>query len=230
MPALATKRRPKSTAPPPPMHPDFRPSNNCEQLRTVKEALHMRGAECCFGVLQRLRRAPEGWESLHIWLSPNRQILIDGENQGAFASLGHTVLVFNVLSVNCTSLSNTPDIFTKILGLSKEPGKKATGTLLQKLQHILIVAGELDYLITKDRAVFHDLFMLTTFPFSRCILIGVANAFDLADRFLPRFTSLNCKPNVVTFRAYSKDQIRRILEERLKELPHTVSHDPIIKH
>jgi len=36
----------------------------------------------------------------------------------------------------------------------------------------LIVADELDYLITKDRGVLHDLFMLTTFPFSRCILIG----------------------------------------------------------
>lgn len=31
---------------------------------------------------------------------------------------------------------------------------------------------EMDYLITRDRAVLHDLFMLTTCPFSRCILIG----------------------------------------------------------
>lgn len=36
----------------------------------------------------------------------------------------------------------------------------------------LIIVDELDYLITKDRAVLHDLFMLTTFPSSRCILIG----------------------------------------------------------
>ena len=36
----------------------------------------------------------------------------------------------------------------------------------------MIVADELDYLITRDRSVLHDLFMLTTFPFSRCILIG----------------------------------------------------------
>ncbi|KAL3016998.1 hypothetical protein AAZX31_06G248500 [Glycine max] len=35
-----------------------------------------------------------------------------------------------------------------------------------------IVADELDYLITKDRIVLHDHFMLTTFPFSRCMLIG----------------------------------------------------------
>ncbi|CAL0315638.1 unnamed protein product [Lupinus luteus] len=86
----------------------------------------------------------------------------------------------------------------------------------------LILADELDYLITKDRAVLHDLFMLTTLPFSRFILIGVANAIDLADRFLPRLASLNCKPIVVTFRAYTKDQILRIVQERLSELPYSV--------
>ncbi|KHN01782.1 Cell division control protein 6 like [Glycine soja] len=139
----------------------------------------------------------------------------------------------DVLSVNCTTFTNTSDIFTKILGLNQTQGKKVSATPLQQLQNMysqkssnknmtLIVADELDYLITKDRGVLHDLFMLTTFPFSRCILIGVANAIDLADRFLPRLTSLNCKPIVVNFRAYSKDQILKILEERLNELPYTV--------
>ncbi|RDY04317.1 Cell division control protein 6-like B, partial [Mucuna pruriens] len=119
----------------------------------------------------------------------------------------------DVLSVNCTALTNTSDIFTKILGLNQAQGKKVSATPLQQLQNMysqksstknmtLIVADELDYLITKDRAVLHDLFMLTTFPFSRCILIG--------------------KPIVVNFRAYSKDQILKILEERLNELPYTV--------
>ncbi|KAL5164530.1 Cell division control protein 6 B [Glycine soja] len=139
----------------------------------------------------------------------------------------------DVLSVNCTTLTNTSDIFTKILGLNQTQGKKVSALPLQQLQNMysqkssvknmtLIVADELDYLITKDRAVLHDLFMLTTFPFSRCILIGVANAIDLADRFLPRLTSLNCKPIVVNFRAYSKDQILKILEERLNEFPYSV--------
>ena len=31
----------------------------------------------------------------------------------------------------------------------------------------VVIANELDYLITKDRAVLHDLFMLTTLSFSR---------------------------------------------------------------
>ncbi|XP_041996892.1 cell division control protein 6 homolog B-like isoform X2 [Salvia splendens] len=140
----------------------------------------------------------------------------------------------DVLSINCTTLANMSEIFSKILGQTHY-GKKpspSTSSLhqLQKLysQHspgmkmILVVADELDYLITKDRSVLHDLFMLTTMPFSRCILLGVANAIDLADMFIPKLQSLNCKPMVITFCAYSKDQIINILQERLKALPYTV--------
>ncbi|KAF5939598.1 hypothetical protein HYC85_023857 [Camellia sinensis] len=165
----------------------------------------------------------------------------------------------DVLAINCTSLTNTSEIFSKILG--KNQLRKKTNSATSALQHLqslysqkqqstgmkmtLIIADELDYLITKDRAVLHDLFMLTTFPFSRCILIGIANAIDLADRFLPRLQSLNCrfitcfsqltlfaiiliwsvcpflmlgKPMVVTFRAYSKDQIILILQQRLMKV------------
>ncbi|GLT27255.1 hypothetical protein SLA2020_022690 [Shorea laevis] len=138
----------------------------------------------------------------------------------------------DVITINCTSLTNTTEIFSKIA--DKHQQKKKTSPLQhlrdiysQKQQSsgskmMVIIADELDYLITRDRAVLHDLFMLTTFQFSRCILIGIANAIDLADRFLPRLQSLNCKPLVVTFRAYSKDQILRILRERLMALPYVV--------
>ncbi|XP_057246870.1 cell division control protein 6 homolog B, partial [Beta vulgaris subsp. vulgaris] len=141
----------------------------------------------------------------------------------------------DVLFVNCTSLSKSSDIFTKILQNIK-PKKKIGGsvTALKHIQNLyaqdgelhkkmmLLIIDELDYLITKDREVLHELFMLTTLPFSRCILIGIANAIDLADRFLPRLQSLNCKPSVLTFRAYSKDQIQKILQERLVALPYMV--------
>ncbi|PWA73453.1 cell division control 6 [Artemisia annua] len=117
----------------------------------------------------------------------------------------------------------------EILGNS-QPNKKSSGrsTPLRQLQQLysqkqqsadtkmmFVIADELDYLITKDRVVLHDLFMLTTLPFSKVILIGIANAIDLADRFLPKLQSLNCKPMVVSFRAYSMDQIIMIFKQRL---------------
>ncbi|KAI3507880.1 hypothetical protein L1887_22875 [Cichorium endivia] len=141
-----------------------------------------------------------------------------------------------ILAINCTSLSSTSEIFNKILGKS-QPHKKlnSRSNPLRQLQQMysqkqqspgtkmmLVIADELDYLITKDRVVLHDLFMLTTLPFSKIILIGIANAIDLADRFLPKLQSLNCKPMVLSFRAYSMDQITMILKQRLMALPYTV--------
>lgn len=158
-----------------------------------------------------------------------RRALVDWAGQAGFQPP-------DLLSINCTSLTNTSEIFSKIL--EKHQPRKKTKSSTSPLQHLrniysknqqssgmkmmLIIADELDYLITRDRTVLHDLFMLTTLPFSSCILIGVSNAIDLADRFLPKLQSLNCKPMVVTFRAYSKDQILKILQQRLMALPFPV--------
>ncbi|RID40464.1 hypothetical protein BRARA_J00504 [Brassica rapa] len=136
----------------------------------------------------------------------------------------------DTLSVNCTSLIYSARYILEIVEPVKEDN--CYSSPLHHLQSLfsqkqdsssrmmLIIADEMDFLITKDRGVLHDLFMLTIFPFSTCILIGVANAIDLADRFLPKLKSLNCKPMVITFPAYSKDQILRILQERLMVLPY----------
>ncbi|CAL0307748.1 unnamed protein product [Lupinus luteus] len=220
--------------------------NDGEQLRLVKEALHVSTEPSRIAcredeqstVLEFCKAcvAQEKAGSLYICGCPGtgksltmervKGLLLNWAAEAGFVRP-------DVLSVNCTSFVNTSDIFTKILELNQSPGKKISATPLRQLQNmysqkssrnnmVLILADELDYLITKDRAVLHDLFMLTTLPFSRCILIGISNAIDLADRFLPRLASLNCKPIVVTFRAYCKDQILRILQERLSELPYIV--------
>ncbi|KAK4606151.1 hypothetical protein RGQ29_000424 [Quercus rubra] len=220
-----------------------------EQMKAVKEAMHVSTAPpnivCREGEQKRVLEfcqacvEQEKAGSLYVCGCPGtgKSLSMEKVKQLLFhwaSEAGHQQP--NVLTINCTSLAKTSDIFGKILGES-QPRKKVNGATspLQHLQNLysqkpqpsgtkmmLIIADELDYLITKDRAVLHDLFMLTTFPFSRCILIGIANAIDLADRFLPKLQSLNCKPMVVTFRAYSKDQILKILHERLMDLPYTV--------
>ncbi|KAG5515129.1 hypothetical protein RHGRI_036238 [Rhododendron griersonianum] len=208
-----------------------------EQLRAVKEALHVsnmpsmvvcredeqkRVLEFCKQCIEHEKAGslyvcgcPGTGKSLSI--ERVKESLLDWAKEAGFQPP-------DVLAINCTSLTNTPEIFSKILGnnLPQKKAKSATSPL-QHLQSLysqnqqstsmkmtLIIADELDYLITKDWAVLHDLFMLTTFPFSRCLLIGIANAIDLADRFLPRLQSLNCKPMVLAFRAYTKDQIMKV--------------------
>ncbi|GAA0163015.1 replication origin binding protein [Lithospermum erythrorhizon] len=115
----------------------------------------------------------------------------------------------DVLSINCTSLTTTSEIFSKIAERSGSLKKVHGASPLQHLQSIysqsqqsgmkmmLIIADELDFLITRDWAVLHDLFMLTTLPLSGCILLGIANSIDLADRFLPKLQSMNCKCNKI---------------------------------
>ncbi|CAA7026333.1 unnamed protein product [Microthlaspi erraticum] len=220
-----------------------------EQMRAVKEALHVSKApstivcregeqrsvfEFVKGCIEQQKAA-----SLYICGCPGTGKSLSMEKViqqvGDWTKQAGLPLA-DTLSVNCTSLTKTTDIFSKILG-EIEPLTKANSNSspLQHLQRLfsqkqessssrmmLIIADEMDYLITKDRGVLHDLFMLTTLPFSRCILIGVANAIDLADRFLPKLKSRNCKPMVITFRAYSNDQILRILQERLMVFPHVV--------
>ncbi|KAK3206499.1 hypothetical protein Dsin_020545 [Dipteronia sinensis] len=228
--------------------PNWNPKD-VEQMSVVMEALHVSTAPSTIVCREEEQRRvlefckkhveEETAGSLYVCGCPGtgkslsmekvKQHLVDWAKEAGFNSP-------DVLTLNCTSLTNTSEVFGKIL--SKVQPRKKINRPTSPLQHLqslysqkqqssglkmtLIIADELDYLITRDRAVLHDLFMLTTFPFSRCILIGIANAIDLADRFLPRLQSMNCKPAVVTFRAYSKDQIIRILQERLMGLPYIV--------
>ncbi|XP_073058746.1 cell division control protein 6 homolog B-like isoform X3 [Primulina eburnea] len=141
----------------------------------------------------------------------------------------------DILSMNCMFHAQTTEIFSKVLrkhcpqketNFSKLPQQLLHDLYSQKLaldvKMILVIVDELDYLITQDRTMLQDLFMLTTLPFSRCILLGIANAIDLANRFMPKLQCLNCKPAVITFRSYYKDQIIKILKDRLRALPYTV--------
>ncbi|KAH9326494.1 hypothetical protein KI387_006672, partial [Taxus chinensis] len=136
----------------------------------------------------------------------------------------------NSVVINCTSLTNTSDIFKRILEQCQgrknhfaysSPFEELKSLLCQKKnpaakKMMLLIIDEMDFLITRDQSVLYDLFRLPSFPNSQCMLIGISNAIDLTDRFLPKLQSLNCKPLIMTFRAYSKDQILKILQQRLK--------------
>ncbi|XP_074303064.1 cell division control protein 6 homolog B-like isoform X1 [Silene latifolia] len=222
---------------------------DAEQMRVVKEVLHVSTPPCsvvcreeelkkvlefCKGSIEKEKSG-----SLYVCGCPGtgKTMVMEKVKQTLFSwSTEINVQHPDVLYMNCTSLTKSSEIFTKILQ-HIQPKRKLNGstTALKHIQNLyaqegqlpdkkmlVLIIDELDYLITSDREVLHELFMLTMMPFSKCILIGIANAIDLAERFLPRLQSLNCKPAVLTFRAYTKDQIQRILQERLMALPNQV--------
>jgi cell division control protein 6 len=55
-------------------------------------------------------------------------------------------------------------------------------------------------------------------PSSCLVLIGIANALDLTDRFLPRLKLKNIKPKLLPFLPYSAQQISAIVSGKLRSL------------
>ncbi|KAG0614152.1 hypothetical protein M758_6G155000 [Ceratodon purpureus] len=151
----------------------------------------------------------------------------------------------DIVSVNCTTLTDPRNIYQKVLQALKqkeasEDAGKSWSVCLKELKQrvcdtsrrpaespkrmLLMIVDEMDYLISRNQEVLYDLFQLATYPNSCCILMGIANAIDLTDRFLPKLRSMNCKPDVITYPAYTKDQISAVLTQRLKDIPFTVFH------
>jgi cell division control protein 6 len=51
------------------------------------------------------------------------------------------------------------------------------------------------------------------------VLIGIANTLDLTDRILPRLEAReNCKPQLLNFPPYTRNQIAAILQDRLNQV------------
>ncbi|KAI5084168.1 hypothetical protein GOP47_0000337 [Adiantum capillus-veneris] len=143
---------------------------------------------------------------------------------------------------NCTSLTNPKDIFDRILQhvsphQIKKEMKNCVGPGLTKLKFalsksgdvsnermLLLIVDEIDFLLSKDQAILRELFELPAQKKSRCILIGISNSIDLADRCLQSFSSLSCRPVVIPFSPYSKEQVLAVLNQRLKALPFSAFH------
>ncbi|XP_010262805.1 PREDICTED: cell division control protein 6 homolog B-like isoform X2 [Nelumbo nucifera] len=204
-----------------PQKPIWNPKDS-EQMSAVKKALHVSTTPCAI-----VCREEEQKRILDFCKS-----CIDQKKAGNLYISGcpGTGKTLSINKVKELLVEWAKEIFEKL-----HPRKKINGiSPLQHLQRLfsqkqsscekmmLLIVDELDYLITRDRTVLHDLFMLATLPSSNCILIGIANAIDLADRFLPKLQPLNCEIILITFRAYSKDQILRILQQRLTALPYDV--------
>ena len=63
------------------------------------------------------------------------------------------------------------------------------------------------------------IYVLTVLVNKKLCFSGIANALDLTDRILPRLQARpNCKPELLNFAPYSKEQISAIIKDRLKDV------------
>lgn len=132
--------------------------------------------------------------------------------------------------INCMSLRNSQTIFRTIadelFGKRKLKcrGKDFAKRLAQKLTcqgpMVLLVLDEMDQLDSKAQDVLYTIFEWPHLTDSRLVLIGIANLLDLTDRILPRLQARpKCKPQLLVFAPYTRDQIVAIVQDRLSQVP-----------
>ncbi|KAA6422841.1 MAG: cell division control 6 protein [Trebouxia sp. A1-2] len=99
--------------------------------------------------------------------------------------------------------------------------KKATPSKRKGCGHgmMIVICDEMDQLMSNAQEVLYDLFFLPQLLKSRLILVGIANSLDLTERLLPGLEARGCKPRLVAFPTYSRNQITAVLQERLDSLP-----------
>lgn len=139
--------------------------------------------------------------------------------------------------VNCMSVRNAKDLSQKLeddLDLKEDAGFEYLRTCFVRgkardTQNYLVVLDEVDQLVDLDLALLYSLFEWSMAPTSRLILIGIANALDLTDRFLPRLKSRNLKPELLPFMPYSAEQIAEVITSKLKSMSTTeTQHVPFL--
>jgi len=132
--------------------------------------------------------------------------------------------------INCMSVKSSKDIYSKLIEDlacdSIDEGKDEIATLRalfvpKKKSHsqvYVVTLDEIDHLLTLDLEILYTLFEWSLQRASRLVLIGIANALDLTDRFLPRLKARNLKPQLLPFLPYTVPQIASVLTAKLKSL------------
>ncbi|XP_004378126.1 cell division control protein 6 homolog [Trichechus manatus latirostris] len=143
---------------------------------------------------------------------------------------------FKTIMLNCMSLRSAQAVFPAIAqeicqeGVSRPAGKDMMRKLekhmtAEKGPMVVLVLDEMDQLDSKGQDVLYTLFEWPWLSNSRLVLIGIANTLDLTDRILPRLQAREkCKPQLLNFPPYTRNQIATILQDRLNQ----VSRDQVL--
>lgn len=135
---------------------------------------------------------------------------------------------YSVSIVNCLGLTSAGQVYDKLVqDLLPTSNSKATPEArLKRLfttkkpvpVSYVVMLDEIDSLVDNECAILYNIFEWALLPSSSLTLIGIANALDLTDRFLPKLKSRGLKPQLLPFLPYTAQQISSIITERLRSL------------
>ena len=132
--------------------------------------------------------------------------------------------------INCMSVKNSKDIYYKLIEDLSDNDMNTEGDGMAILRAMflpkknsstkvyVVTLDEIDHLLTLDLEILYTLFEWSLNRSSRLILIGIANALDLTDRFLPRLKARNLKPQILPFMPYTVPQIALVIITKLQSL------------
>ncbi|KAH6666596.1 P-loop containing nucleoside triphosphate hydrolase protein [Halenospora varia] len=132
--------------------------------------------------------------------------------------------------VNCMSLKTSGDLYGILLESLCSDVDVLEGEESKTLQNMfvprkksdkmayVVTLDEIDHVLSLDLDILYKLFEWSLQKNSHLILVGIANALDLTDRFLPRLKARNLKPQLLPFLPYSAAQIKTVIITRLKSL------------
>ncbi|KAL8857056.1 MAG: hypothetical protein Q9178_006348 [Gyalolechia marmorata] len=120
--------------------------------------------------------------------------------------------VHNILSSDLFAGLEEPSHKENALEARLAPPKKSPGPVY------LVILDEIDHLLNLDLEILYTLFELALRQTSRLMLIGIANALDLTDRFLPRLKARNLKPQLLPFLPYTAAQVASVITAKLLSL------------
>jgi len=138
----------------------------------------------------------------------------------------------HVANINCMSLKNPKMIYKKLLE-EFSPRNQASdeSEIISALDNLFVpkkirkdtakyvcILDEIDYLITRDQEVLYKIFEWPVKSNSRLSIIGIANALNMTDRFLPRLKAKDCEPQYINFNPYEMKEMVNIIKARLELL------------
>ncbi|KAJ6785561.1 hypothetical protein PWT90_06973 [Aphanocladium album] len=132
--------------------------------------------------------------------------------------------------INCMSVKSSKDLYTTLLdGMGLQAEGVTEAAAVEALQEAfypkdenattyLVTLDEIDHILTMGLESLYRVFEWSLHKSSKLLLVGIANALDLTDRFLPRLKSKNLKPELLPFLPYTAAQVKNIITIRLKSL------------
>jgi cell division control protein 6 len=128
--------------------------------------------------------------------------------------------------INCMSVKNAVDLYRTLLEEFVDITEITEGEEMDALKKLfmqrkytyVVTLDEVDHLLELDHELLYNIFEWSMQKSSGLVLVGIANALDFTDRFLPRLKARGLKPQLLPFLPYTAPQISSVITSKLQSL------------